>query len=485
MHPEVRQETPGTCPKCGMALVPEERNGHEHGGVPQDRMSGGGHLEMTRQMREKWLWTNFTVMALGAWLATSPFSFGYARGAMLWNDLLSGILLVAFAALALFPKYDFFGRWGVAFVGVWLQFAPLIFWAPSPAGYLNDTWVGALAIALSILVPMMPGMAHHMAMMKPGPVIPPGWSYNPSSWHQRSPMIALALVGWFISRYLAAVQLGYIPAAWEPFFGPGTHNVLHSEVSQMWPISDAGLGAAAYTFEMLMGWMGAKTRWRTMPWMVLFFFILVVPLGLVHIALVILQPVAVGYWCTLCLAAAFLMLCMIPFAVDEVIAMGQFMLASVRQGKPFWRTFWVGDTMEGGGPDERTPRYGAPLMNMAPPMAWGVTPTWPLVVSAVLGLWLMFAPAVFGSEETMADSDHLVGPLVFTVAVISTAEVVRAGRFVNILLGLWIAAAPWLLSGATLFSTANSALVGAALVVLSFPRGKIHEQYGGWDKYVV
>ena len=69
---------------------------------------------------------------------------------------------------------------------------------------------------------------------------------------------------------------------------------------------------------MLMGWMGATTRWRTMPWMVTFFFILVVPLGLVHITLVILQPVAVGHWCTVCLAAASLMLLMIPLAVDEI-----------------------------------------------------------------------------------------------------------------------------------------------------------------------
>ena len=81
----------------------------------------------------------------------------------------------------------------------------------------------------------------------------------------------------------------------------------------------------------------------------------------------------------------------------------------------------------------------------------------------------------------MADSDHLVGPLVFTVAVISMAEVVRAGRFLNALLGLWIIAAAWLLSGATLFSTWNSVLVGVAVVVLSFPRGRIHERYGRWD----
>lgn len=486
MHPEVDQREPGKCPKCGMDLVPCENAEHEQEGATSGQeMATGDHWKMTREMREKWLWTNFVVVSLGIWLMTSPFTFGYTSQRMTWNDIVSGALLAVFAGLALFPCYDFWGRWAACFVGVWLQFAPLILWAPSAAAYVNDTLIGALAIALTILVPMMPGMAHHMAMMKPGPAVPPGWTYNPSTWHQRAPMIALALLGWFISRYLAAVQLGYIPAALEPFFGQGTHNVLHSEVSRMWPISDAGLGAAAYTFEMLMGWMGSTNRWRTMPWMVLFFFILVVPLGLVHVVLVILQPVVVGYWCTLCLAAAFLMLCMIPFAVDEVIAMGQFMAASVRAGKPFWRTFWVGDTMDGGGPDDRTPRYGATAQSMVPPMAWGVTASWPLTASAALGLWLMFSPAVFGSEGPLANSDHLVGPLVFTVAVISMAEVVRAGRFLNVLLGLWIAAAPWLLSGATLSATCNNALAGAAIGVLSFPRGRIREHYGGWDKYVV
>jgi hypothetical protein len=125
------------------------------------------------------------------------------------------------------------------------------------------------------------------------------------------------------------------------------------------------------------------------------------------------------------------------------------------------------------------------MLSMAPPMAWGVTPSWLLVVSAALGLWLMFAPTMFGSQGMMADSDHLAGPVVFTVAVISMAEVVRAGRFLNVVLGVWIVAAPWLLSGATGSSRWNSVLVGVAVAALSFPRGTIREKYGGWDRYVV
>src|SRR6059058_2086065 len=79
----------------------------------------GGHLEMIRQMREKWLWTNAAVALLGLWLISSPFTFGYTRPAMRWSDVASGGLLVVLAVAAFVPRYDFYGRWGVALVGTW------------------------------------------------------------------------------------------------------------------------------------------------------------------------------------------------------------------------------------------------------------------------------------------------------------------------------------------------------------------------------
>jgi hypothetical protein len=457
---------------------------------PQAHAGGAMHahepVEMIRQMREKWLWTNYTVIALGAWLMSSPFSFGYRGTAMTISDVVSGALLVILATIALRPRprNDFWGRWGVCFVGVWLQFAPLVFWAPEAVAFVTDTFVGAWAIALSILVPMMPGMAHHLAMMKPGPEVPPGWSYNPSTWHQRAPIIICGFAGWFISRALAAVQLGYIERAWEPFFGEGTQRVLHSDVSRAWPISDAGLGALAYTIEALMGFMGGQARWRTMPWMVTFFGILVIPLGITHIVLVTLQPVVVGEWCTLCLAAATIMLVMIPLTVDEVVAMVQFMFGAKREGKPLWRTFWVGDTIEGGGSDLRTPRYGAPARKMLLPMVWGATLPWNLVASIVLGLWLMFAPAVLGTRGGAADNDHLAGALALTIAAIATAEVIRAIRWLNAPLGVWLIVAPWFLTDATSTARWSDAVIGLALVLLSLRRGSVREQYGGWNRYI-
>jgi len=50
----------------------------------------------------------------------------------------------------------------------------------------------------------------------------------------------------------------------------------------------------------------------------------------------------------------------------------------------------------------------------------------------------------------MADSDHLVGALIVTVAVMAMAEVGRLLRFINAGFGAWLVVAPWVLAGATL-----------------------------------
>jgi uncharacterized membrane protein len=290
-------------------------------------------------------WPHFANMTLGLWLITSAFALGYRSTALQVSDVASGTLVILFAALSLSrrPFWKFWAPWANSLIGLWLLFAPLVFWAPTAAAYANDTLIGALVVVFAILAPGMP-MAPRMSM-EPGPEVPPGWSYNPSSWPQRAPIIALALVGFFLSRQMTAFQLGHVASLTDPFFGIGTERVLTSDVSRAFPIPDAGLGAVAYMIEFLMGFMGDKRRWRTMPWMVTFFGILVVPLGVVSITLIILQPLAVGAWCTPCLIAAAGMLVMIPLTLDEVVAMCQFLVQARREGQPFWRTFWLGGTL--------------------------------------------------------------------------------------------------------------------------------------------
>ena len=344
--------------------------------------------------------------------------------------------------------------------------------------------VGALAITLSLMVPMMPGMAHHMEMMKPGPEIAPGWSYNPSTWHQRAPMIGLGFLGWLVSRYLAAYQLRHIPTAWDPFFGDGTIRVLDSEVSKAWPISDAGLGSLSYMIEALSGFMGDRVRWRTMPWMVLMFFFLVVPLGVTSIVLVVMQPVMVGAWCTICLVTAVAMLIMIPLTLDEVIAMTPFMLAARRQGKPLWRIFWMGGTIETEPDDRRTPAFDAPFTDRLRAMWWGVNVPWNLMASAAIGLWLMFAPAMLGNTDRAADNDHLIGALIITFAVIAMAEVARPARLLNVAFGLWLIVAPWIVAGASPVGRWNDVVAGVVIIALSLRRGAVSERYASWDRFI-
>src|SRR3546814_3081149 len=64
--------------------------------------------------------------------------------------------------------------------------------------------VGALVIAFSVLVPMMPGMS--MAGMMDPKVVPPGWTYSPSTAAQRLPIVIMGVVGLLISRHLTAYQ---------------------------------------------------------------------------------------------------------------------------------------------------------------------------------------------------------------------------------------------------------------------------------------
>lgn len=469
------------------------------------------HGDEMRDMHYSMIWAHFFNVLLGAWLLTSPFAFGsfwqetfpeavmwvtYDRGlwepalrstALAWSDIASGALVMLFGLLGLSPRFSW-AQWANTVVGIWLLFAPLLFWAPSAAVYANDTLIGALVITFSILVPMMPGMSHESMMDQSD--VPLGWTYCPSTYLQRLPIIALGAFGFFIARELAAYQMGHISGVWEPFFAGksglnGTEYIITSDVSKAWPIPDGGLGAVSYMFEILMGVMGDRRRWRTMPWMVLLFGIVVVPLGVVSIYFIIIQPIIIGTYCTLCLAAALAMLIMIPYALDELVAMGQLLVQAYRRGESVWRVFFMGGASPGSGRDSK-PDFGAALRAVMASAARGVTVPWTLVASVVLGAWLMFSRLALGTMPPLADSDHMVGALVITVAVIAMAEVGRALRFMNVLFGIWLIAAPWLLSGGSTLAAWIGVVLGIVLVGMSLPRGpRSAEHYGNWDRFVL
>lgn len=487
----------------------EEHQEHQHMSV-EDRRS------MLHMHHQQTLWIYWTLPLLGVWMMLAPFNFGHLNET-LWvepsggrgpwfadapslaltelrallttvSDVVSGALLLIFGWRSLRPNRPV-SLWICCFVGIWLTFAPVVFWAPTAASYVNDSLVGMWLIALTVLIPGMPNMP---MFMQHGPATPPGWSYNPSSWPQRWAMIVLGFLGFCVSRYLAMYQLGYSQTVWDPFFGfqGGSKQVLDSQMSHALPISDAGLGTISYTLEFLMGYMGSKARWRTMPWMVAFFGILVIPLGLTHIFLVISQPLLVHAWCTFCLLAALIMLPMIPLEVDEVVAMLQhFGQARKRgdRGGSSWAIFWKGGRPDGCTADESPKLVDLPSQPKAvlASSVWGMSASPPLLVCSGLGVAIMCLPSLFGVsiQTRAADIAHLGGALIVTVSVIALGEVVRLGRFLNMPLALAVALGPWFVDAPFAFKVVSSAL-GFLVLVGCRPRGPVRHSYGEWDQHI-
>jgi uncharacterized membrane protein len=181
--------------------------------------------------------------------------------------------------------------------------------------------------------------------------VPPGWSYNPSSWSERLPLIGLALLGTFIAGYLALYQTGVINSVWDPFFGRGSQIILKSSVSRILPIPDAALGAIGYVVDAASGAIGGRERWRSMPWIVILFGIAVGPLGVISILLVILQPLVFHAWCTLCLASAMISVAMIGPAMDELLASLQHLRREHDLGRPVGPAFWGIHQLPGSAPE--------------------------------------------------------------------------------------------------------------------------------------
>lgn len=406
--------------------------------------------------------------ALGFWLLASPLTFGYKTAQLIHSDHASGFLLIIAGLVALFHSQRIVFTSGII-VGLWLELAPLIFWASEPVEFLNDTLVGLLALTMVFLLPGMQGQA-----AKEGADCPPGWSFNPSGWTPRICTIFLALFCWFAARYLSTYQLGYISTVWDPFFHGETVKVLTSNVAKMFPVSDAGLGALGYSLEAFLGWQGNQQRWRTMPWLVILFGILVVPAGLVSILLIVLQPIVVHAWCGLCLLIAVAMLVMIVLSVSEMVACLQFLhYVRIENRMSLRKIFWFGSDPT---------KIGKTI----PSKEWGFSFSWNLLLTSLLGAWLMYSPSYFEMNGFfLSDSNYVAGPLIITISLISMAEVIRPLRFMNMLLGAILLLSQWTFGGEGSLLGWNNALCGLLVILLSYRRGPITGSYGSWTRFIV
>ena len=100
------------------------------------------------------------------------------------------------------------------------------------------------------------------------------------------------------------------------------------------------------------------------------------------------------------------------------------------------------------------------------------------IVNILLGIWLMAAPGVLGYGDPARTNDHIIGPLIVSFAMIATSEVTRPVRWINVVLGLWLVVAPlWL--GYAGHVRLHSIAIGLFVAALSCMRGQLHERIGG------
>jgi len=437
-------------------------------------------------------WAHFANMGLATWLITQPPLIDVREPLLAWSEVVLGVALFVCAALALSWRAPW-ARWLCAGIGALVMGVPFLFSTANAAAYLSDTLVGALIFGFAVCTKPVPGTSAIAALT--GPTVPPGWSYNPSDWTQRLPIIWLAVIGLYVSRYLAAYQLEHIPDVWDPFFAGslsdpqnGTEEIITSSVSKAWPVSDAAVGGYTYLLEILTGIVGSRTRWRTMPWLVVLFGLMIAPLGITSIFFIIIQPVVIGTWSTIALIGAAAVLLQIPYSLDELLATLQFLRRRAKAGQNWLRVFFVGDTDEvrdraNAGESERDEFERSPGAVIRDMVSGGVSLPWNLALAALIGLSLLFTRVALGVDGSLANAHHVIGALVLTVVSVAAAEVARPARYLNMLLGAALIAVPFLMDAGTTAAIVT-VLSGAALIVLSIRSGPIRSRYGSWDRVI-
>ena len=103
---------------------------------------------------------------------------------------------------------------------------------------------------------------------------------------------------------------------------------------------------------------------------------------------------------------------------------------------------------------------------------------WAQAVITVLGVWLLAAPDVLNYSGPARLNNQIIGAWIATFGMIAMSESVRAVRWVNVGLGLWLVIAPftWKYPNQQFW---ESILAGLTVMALACVRGYISERFGG------
>lgn len=298
-------------------------------------------------------------------------------------------------------------------------------------------------------------------------VVPPGWTTNPSDPARRIVLAGLATIGFLTAAYLALYQTGVISSVWEPFFGSGSKTILNSSLSRAFPVSDAALGGAAYFLDALLAIAGGADRWESHPWFVLANGAVSIGLGLVAIMLLVIQPLAFGSYCTLCVLSAFISLNLVGPTVEESLAALQYLGRTYTEPTEHQRKL---DAEHAGEPAH-------------PPAAncWNASGLrLRHLVGAIIGLWLLVSPAAIGFTGFARVDARIMGPIILAISILSVWPATRWFARLNGFAGLWLIFGPILLLSPQVVLMSNIAL-GAILLGLALFPGYTAWQIGnGW-----
>jgi hypothetical protein len=106
---------------------------------------------------------------------------------------------------------------------------------------------------------------------------------------------------------------------------------------------------------------------------------------------------------------------------------------------------------------------------------------WPHCVNVLIGIWLMAAPERLDLGNLPSLNEHIAGPLAAACAIISLAEVARGIRFLVLLIGIWLLAAPFLFGywRTEPHAARNEIICGGFMAGIALVRGRVANQYGG------
>jgi uncharacterized membrane protein len=237
-------------------------------------------------------------------------------------------------------------------------------------------------------------------------------------------------------------QLGVIAHAWDPFFSPGTDQVLHSPLSQALPIPDTMLGTATYACEILLLMLGPEDRWRSRPWLTLFSGLTSLGLVAASALLLVLQPVVVHAWCAWCLLLLGVALLLLQRSLAEFVVCFQSQIL----GR------WVFPVST-----DPADKY---------PWTQGTHCDWTLLVSFVLGVITLALPDLFDIEGMARVSVTVAGASTLVVSMIAMADAMTFFRKLNAVAGFILIA--WFLGNSHETARWLAAVLGIGLIGLNF-----------------